>query len=164
MDASRYNAYVDGWISRQLKLNNNSRLDLLGYKNFYGRKIMVLVELKSRPLECKDILQVGKYEVYLQQTIEDIGLLCLKILPILVGVNTKADRKLWESANTINAGLFNIQLTDGLINLKPVPFLDFKYKETAKSIFHTGRYDSLIQFLLPEMPDFVQEEYKFYEC
>lgn len=155
-------SYVDGWIDRQLPLNNNSRLDMLGYKMFHGYLKLILIELKSRPLKEKDVLQLGKYVVHLQETIEDIGLLSLKIWPVLIGVNTKADRKIHECAAMINAITLNIKIENGEIVLDRVPYSEFDYKKNARAGYESGRYDSLIQFLLPEMPDFMQDQYKYH--
>lgn len=154
--------FVDGWIDRQLLLNNGSILDMLGYKLFHGNLILVLIELKSRPLKEKDVLQIGKYVVHLQETIEDIGLISLRIWPILIGVDTKADRRLHECATMIDAMTLNIKIEDGTIQLEQVPYSNYDYKGNAESNYKTGRYDNLIQFLLPEMPDFMQEQYKYY--
>lgn len=151
---------VDGWIDRQLPLNNNSILDMLGYKHHYDYKVLVLVELKSRPLKRVDILQIGKYQNYLQETIEDIGLISLNIWPVLIGVDTKPNRGLWECASVISAQLFNISIQDGKFAIDVVGYPWFEYKENAQAAAKTGKYDNLINFLIPEMPDFLQDKYR----
>ena len=156
--------FVDGWIDRQLQLNTRGILDLLGYKKFYDNDTIVLVELKSRGLKDKDINQVEKYNEALQRTIEDIGLIPINIWAVLVGVGTKPTKKLFELAYRTNTYLYDFKIDDGEVDVFQITPPKCYERDISKRNLDNGKYDNLINYLLPHMPDFIQEEYKYNEC
>jgi hypothetical protein len=135
---------------------------MLGYCTRYGAKKLVVVELKSRPLLEKDVLQVGKYQNQLIETIEDIGLISLHVWSFLVGTKTKYNKGLSDASSMLNVGLFYIDIVNGNIEINQLDYEEdyIGYKKSAIRTAKSGRYDNLIKFLLPEMPDFMQEEYR----
>jgi hypothetical protein len=163
--------FVDGWIGRQMTLCNNKVLDLVGYKYRKIRKAgevidfpyIQLVELKSRKLNIRDLLQVKMYQFYLAETIENNGFLNIDINPILIGTGSVTERFL-EYAYSQEVSIFTISADEyNNITIESGSYLDMDYHESNKlrSRYYqgNGEYDNLINFLLPLQPDFIRDQY-----
>jgi len=63
-------------------------LDLLGYKKHEdGSDELVVVELKSRPLEKDDVFQAYEYKLFLERTIYGLGMMYPTVKAVLIGTD-----------------------------------------------------------------------------
>ena len=140
--------FIDGWIGRQITLNDGSRLDLLGYKKYGNAIYYMLIELKSNPLTNDDIFQVCRYKLHLENTMEDIGLLCHNIIPLLIGTGSVSDALL-ENANSVNVPIKTLSLDgNNEITISGTWYFTEKYrerqKEFSKGLLRNNKYDDLL--------------------
>ncbi len=157
--------FIDGWIDRQLILDNKSRLDLLGYGDFRGHKGLFLFELKARRLKVKDVIQAKRYEYHLIRTIERMGFVSLRIFTFLFGFNTRSiDSMLLDVAEVTNVGIYSMEITGRIDNIKFTtwdwPNLEEGFDTKVMRLMNSGHYDNLSSYLIPLMPDFIQNKYK----
>jgi hypothetical protein len=154
--------WVDGWIDRQLQLQDNSILDLLGYRNYGNFINLIIVELKSNPLKIDDFFQLLNYEKQLIETVEATGLLCFNTQMFLVGTDEMISEAFLKNALLLNINLASIGLDDEN-NLGLSGQWHFtngyysEYENNNKSLIKGGRLDKLIGFLLPRMDEMVKD-------
>jgi hypothetical protein len=154
--------WVDGWIDRQLQLQDNSILDLLGYRNYGNFINLIIVELKSNPLKIDDFFQLLNYEKQLIETVEATGLLCFNTQMFLVGTDEMISEAFLKNALLLNINLASIGLDDEN-NLGLSGQWHFtngyysEYQNNNKSLIKGGRLDKLIGFLLPRMDEMVKD-------
>lgn len=155
--------FVDGWIDRQLILDNGTRLDLLGHIKIGGHETIVITELKARPVKLSDLIQLKRYEYHLIYTIERIGLISINTRCCLVGTNRDSINSIVvDFANALDIGIYSVNLgtNESLEIYGPWGFAAQHHDELqgkAKLLQKSGHYKNLTNYLMPLMPDFYYE-------
>jgi len=152
--------FIEGWIDRQIPLCNGTILDLLGYSGMR----LVLVELKSNNLKYDDLIQVKRYEKYLIDTIENIDLSSLYVDSILIG-SGNISKDFLEAAEALDVQVFKVSINNhNNIELSDSWRFNRAYYDDliarSKSALSSGKYIKLINYLLPKMPSYLQEQYR----
>lgn len=148
--------FVDGWLERQLTLNNEGRIDLLGYKR-HGRlgTRLVLAELKSNPMEIKDLIQVVRYSYHLSDTLSSMipSGITPEISKVLIGDGRRMSDDFLETANALGVLVYTVEINDrdDLELSGRWRFNENYYSEKIEKtcrIQERGHYSNLIKFCI----------------
>lgn len=159
--------WVYGWLNRQLILTNGERIDLLGWSVIGDgtHHILELVEIKSVDIKFRHLTQINGYEYWLANLIHRLGFIEVFINKTIVTTSTEIQPKIMSSA--CNSGIqirtVDYSETNGICISNPLCFTDKYYLKAShlkEEWVRTGRYDNLINFMLPHQPDFIQREYR----
>ena len=72
-----------------------------------------------------------------------------------------------DIAEVTNVAIFSAEVSKDYSDIEfhawQCPGWEDDFNAKAKSLYGSGQYDNLIDFLIPYMPDFIQEEYRVSE-